>query len=212
MTHTDTHTFHMIIFGFGPCPSNVLLYGCLYKQTSCMFCTHKSQQRQNLQINGLPRKFSSQFLLFSHTPWAKTPSNWNTVETEQISNMYRSRRTNERTNKRFIELGRLPMSNREVGGWGGHFLCINNLSIKTFQQRFSPYTHTHTHVPTHAFTQSQAHSQIQSRRKKKEEEDYMTINSTERVNSNIRTTVFTYLCEFNIGVRIYRTCASSSIF
>ena len=42
----------------------------------------------------------------------------------------------KRTNERFIELGRLPMSNREVGGGGlrGPFLCINNLSIKTFQQ------------------------------------------------------------------------------
>ena len=47
-------------------------------------------------------------------------------------------------------------------------MCINNLSIKTFQQTFSPYTHTHahththalahTHVPTHALTQTRAHS------------------------------------------------------
>ena len=61
----------------------------------------------------------------------------------------------ERTNERFIELGRLPMSNREVGV-GGHFLCINNLSIKTFQQRFSPYTHTHTHTHTPTRTRSYA--------------------------------------------------------
>ena len=35
-------------------------------------------------------------------------------------------RTNERTNERFIELGRLPMSNREVGV-GGHF-CVHKQS------------------------------------------------------------------------------------
>ena len=67
-----------------------------------------------------------------------------------------------RTNEWFIELGRLPMSNRWVGdgvGGGRHLICINNHNIRTFQQRFSPYTHTqphphtHTHVPTHALTQ-----------------------------------------------------------
>ena len=31
-------------------------------------------------------------------------------------------RERERTNKRFIELGRLPMSNREVGGGGTFFV------------------------------------------------------------------------------------------
>ena len=64
---------------------------------------------------------------------------------------------NERTNERFIELGRLPMSNREVGV-GGHFLCINNLSIKTSQQRLSPYTHTHTHTHTHTRARARTHA------------------------------------------------------
>ena len=51
------------------------------------------------------------------------------------------------------------MSNREMGG-GGTFLCINNLSIKTFQQTFSPYTHTHarTHARTHTRTHTHTHT------------------------------------------------------
>ena len=64
----------------------------------------------------------------------------------------------ERTNERFIELGRLPMSNREVGEWEDIFLCINNLSIKTFQQRFSPYTHTHSYTHTYTRTYPRTHS------------------------------------------------------
>ena len=41
---------------------------------------------------------------------------------------------------------------------GGHFLCINNLSFKTFQQRFSPYTHTHSETHTHTRTYPRTHS------------------------------------------------------
>ena len=45
----------------------------------------------------------------------KTKERWK-VERE------RERGGGGRTNERFIELGRLPMSNREVGG-GGTFFC-----------------------------------------------------------------------------------------
>ena len=61
----------------------------------------------------------------------------------------------EQTNEHFIELSRLPMSNRDVGG---HFMCINDLSIKTFQQTFSPYTHTHARMHTHTHTYLHTHS------------------------------------------------------
>ena len=47
------------------------------------------------------------------------------------------------------------MSNREVGG---RFMCINDLSIKTFQQTFSPYTHTHARMHTHTRTYLHTHS------------------------------------------------------
>ena len=58
------------------------------------------------------------------------------------------------------------MSNREVG-WGGQFICINNLNIKTFQTEIlslhtQTHTHTHTHARTHARTYTHTHTPLRT--------------------------------------------------
>ena len=49
-----------------------------------------------------------------------------------------------------------------VGG-GRHFICINNHNIRTFQQRFSPYTHTQPHTHTHTHTHTHAQTRTYAR-------------------------------------------------